>query len=184
MKINRKLNLVVPVDLTDETTGFIHSVPLSKEVYIKHILLLGKVYSTIFSENLHCVSGPRIAYFILKDFAEKQKMWDGDDGVNNTLINEIIRLSSLIYPVAGKGYDAIPMDVAIDKCVIDLDEAINELVFFTCFSAINKPDQLEFWMSNVNSLWNSVTTPLNATEYTTSIRTSNATGNTGVTENT
>lgn len=185
MKINRKLNLVVPVDLADgESTGHVHATAVSKEVYIKHIILLGKVYSSIFSENLHCVSGPRIAYFLLKEIAEKQKIWEGIDGVNNTLINEIIRLSNLIYPVEGKGYDTMPLDVAIDKGIIDLDEAINELVFFTCFSAINKTYQLEVWMSTVNMLWNSVTTYLNATEYTTSIKTSNVTGNTGETEKT
>lgn len=184
MKINRKLNFVFQVDLTDKSTGYVHAMPISKEVYLKHIILLGKVYSYIFSENLHCVSGPRIAYFLLKQICEEAKTWEGADGVENTLINEIIRLSNLVYPVEGKGYDSMPLDVAIEKGVIDLDEAINELVFFTCFSAINKPDQLAVWMDRVSLLWQSVTTFLNVTEWIDSIKTLNTEESTGEKEKT
>ncbi|HGJ5860622.1 MAG TPA: hypothetical protein ACHBX6_13225 [Arsenophonus nasoniae] len=179
MKINRKLNLVVPVDLNDETSGFIHSTSISKEIFQKHVLILAKTYSFIFSENLNAISGPRVAYFLLKQIAESQGEWEGKDGVENTLINEIIRLSNLVYPKEKKGYDTMPLEVAIEKELIDIDEAINELVFFTCFSVINKPAQLAIWMERLNLLWNCASTPLNVMEWITSIKTSNVTANTG-----
>ncbi|ECG8260378.1 hypothetical protein FO131_19575 [Salmonella bongori] len=183
MKISRTMNLIVPVD-TDLGKGYIHSAPISKEVYREHFFVLSKTYSAIFSEGLGVVVGPRIAYLMLEKVAKELRIWDGVEGVRNTLVNEIIRLSSLVYPVEDRGWDNQPLDVAISKGIVDPDEVLGELVFFTCVCAINKPNQVEGLMNTVHGFWNSATTSLDIMAWTASLPTSTPVGSSGATEST
>ncbi|WP_336284301.1 hypothetical protein [Citrobacter arsenatis] len=183
MKISRSMNLIVPAD-TDLGTCYIHSTPISKEVYREHFFVLSKTFAAIFSAGLGVVAGPRVAYLMLEKVARDDKVWEGESGVKNTLVNEIIRLSSLVYPVEGKGWDNQPLDVAIEKGIIDQDEALGELVFFTCVSSINKPDQVIGLMETASGIWNSAITSLDVTAWMRSLTTSTPAGNTGGTENT
>ncbi len=128
MKIARNMNFVLPVE-TEMGAGYVHSVPISKEVYRQHFYILSKTFAAIFSEGLGVVAGPRVAYLMLEKICKDLGVWDNAEGVKNTLVTEIIRLSNLVYPVEGKGWDTVPLDVAIERDVIDLDEAIGELVF-------------------------------------------------------
>ncbi|EHM3440629.1 hypothetical protein K2B09_003046 [Salmonella enterica subsp. enterica] len=183
MKISRSLNLIVPVD-TDLGKGYIHSAPISKEVYREHFFVLSKTYSAIFSEGLGVVVGPRIAYLMLEKVARELRIWDGTEGIRNTLVNEIIRLSSLVYPVEDRGWDNQPLDVAISKGIVDPDEVLGELVFFTCVCAINKPNQVEGLMNMVHGFWNSATTSLDIMDWTASLPISTPVGSSGATEST
>lgn len=183
MKISRKMNLVVPVE-TEIGTAYIHSTPISKEVYREHFFILSKTFSAIFSEGLGVVAGPRIAYLMLERICVDSGIWDGASGVRNTLVNEIIRLSNLVYPVEGKGWDTKPLEVAIEREIVDLDEVIGELVFFTCVSSINKPSQAAGLMKQVNGLWNSQITSLPLTEWMRSLPTSKQTDSSGEMVNT
>lgn len=133
MKISRNMHLIIPVQ-TELGTAYIHSAPISKEVYREHFFILSKTFSAIFSEGLGVVAGPRVAYLMLERICKDTQtgggnIWDGPDGVRNTLVNEIIRLSNLVYPVDGKGWDTKPLDVALEREIVDLDEVIGELVF-------------------------------------------------------
>lgn len=159
MKISRAMNLIVPVE-TETGTAYIHSTPISKEIYKEHFLILSKTFAAIFTEGLGTVVGPRIAYMMLEKIATDAEVWEGADGIRNTLVGEIIRLSNLVYPVEEKGWDTKPLDVVLEKGVVELDEMIGELVFFTCVSAINKQDQAKALMEVVSGLWNSATTSL------------------------
>ncbi|THD41920.1 hypothetical protein ERD95_23265 [Enterobacteriaceae bacterium ML5] len=168
MKISRSMNLIVPVE-TDAGTAYIHSMPISKEIYREHFFILGKTFSAIFSEGLGAMAGPRVAYLMLEKLSKEGDIWEGPQGVKNTLVNEIIRLSNLVYPVEGKGWDSKPLDVAIDSGVVEIDDVISELVFFTCVCAINKPDQATPLMSVVSGLWNSAITSLSLTAWIASL---------------
>lgn len=183
MKINRAMNLIVPVE-TDAGTAYIHSTPISKEVYKEHFFILSKTFSMIFSEGLGIVAGPRIAYLMLEKIAQEKGIWDSANGVKNTLVTEIIRLSNLVYPSEGKGWDTKPLDVALDSGVVELDEVIGEIVFFTCISAINKPDQARGLMSQVSGLWSSATTSLGLMAWIDSLAISKPSGSSGETEST
>ncbi|MBD8128935.1 hypothetical protein IFU23_05650 [Pantoea agglomerans] len=183
MKIARNMNLIAEVE-TENGQCWVHSTPISKEVYRQHFFILSKVFASIFSEGLGVVAGPRVAYLLLEKIAGDMNIWEGESGVRNTLVNEIIRLSNFVYPVKGKGWDNQPLEVAIDKGIVDLDEVIGELVFFTCVSAINKPDQAKTLMVSVAGLWNSQITSLNVTDWTASLPTLKPGGNTGGTEST
>lgn len=183
MKISRSMNLIVPVE-TEAGTAYIHSMPITKEIYKEHFFILSKTFSAIFSEGLGAMAGPRVAYLMLEKLSKDGEIWEGPLGVKNTLVNEIIRLSNFVYPADGKGWDTKPLDVAIDSGVVDVDDVISELVFFTCVSAINKPDQATALMDVVSGLWSSATTPLSLTAWIASLQTSRPPASSGETVST
>ncbi|MDO2449778.1 hypothetical protein [Enterobacter vonholyi] len=183
MKISRNMQLIIPVE-TEMGNTYIHAAPISKEVYREHFFVLSKTFSAIFSEGLGVVAGPRVAYLMLESICKKDEIWDGATGVRNTLVNEIIRLSNLVYPVEGKGWDTKPLEVALEREIVDLDEVIGELVFFTCVSSINKPAQAKGLMEQVNGMWNSQTSFSNVTDWMRSLPTLKPADNSGETGNT
>ncbi|EAX6858191.1 hypothetical protein J9P64_003449 [Salmonella enterica] len=178
MKIARNLNLIIPVQ-TEKGKAWIHATPISKEVFKEHFFILSKTFSAIFSEGLGVVAGPRIAFLMLERISRDSNIWEGDKGVRNTLVNEIIRLANLVYPIEGKGYDTIPMDTALEREIVDLDEVAGQLVFFTCISSINTPEQTEEMMRVVSGMWNSRATSLNLTDWIASLPTLKPTASTG-----
>ncbi|KPO57550.1 hypothetical protein [Escherichia coli] len=183
MKISRNLNLIIPVR-TEKGNGWIHATPISKEVFKEHFFILSKTFSAIFSEGLGVVAGPRIAYLMLERISRDSNAWEGDKGVRNTLVNEVIRLANLVYPVEGKGYDTIPLDMALEREIIDLDEVAGELIFFTCVSSINSPEQAKGTMDVVNGVWSTQCSLLNLTEWIASLPTLKSAASSGATANT
>ncbi|EPO2360021.1 hypothetical protein ACT7JS_001379 [Escherichia coli] len=183
MKIAKNLNLIIPVR-TEKSNGWIHATPISKEVFKEHFFILGKTFSAMFSDGLGVVAGPRVAFLMLEKISCDSGIWEGDKGVRNTLVNEIIRLANLVYPVEGKGYDTIPLDMALEREIIDLDEVAGELVFFTCVSSINSPEQAKGTMDVVNGIWSTQCSSLNLTEWIASLPTLKSAASSGVTANT
>ena len=183
MKISRNLNLIIPVR-TEKGNGWIHATPISKEVFKEHFFILSKTFSAIFSEGLGVVAGPRFAFLMLERISRDSNAWEGDKGVRNTLVNEVIRLANLVYPVEGKGYDTIPLDMALEREIIDLDEVAGELIFFTCVSSINSPEQAKGTMDVVNGIWSTQCSSLNLTEWIASLPTLKSAASSGATANT
>lgn len=183
MKISRNLNLIIPVR-TEKGNGWIHATPISKEVFKEHFFILSKTFSAIFSEGLGVVAGPRIAFLMLERISRDSNAWEGDKGVRNTLVNEVIRLANLVYPVEGKGYDTIPLDMALEREIIDLDEVAGELIFFTCVSSINSPEQAKGTMDVVNGIWSTQCSSLNLTDWIASLPTLKSAASSGATANT
>ncbi|HBE5562853.1 TPA: hypothetical protein KMB20_004727 [Escherichia coli] len=183
MKIAKNLNLIIPVR-TEKGNGWIHATPISKEVFKEHFFILGKTFSAMFSDGLGVVAGPRVAFLMLEKISCDSGIWEGDKGVRNSLVNEIIRLANLVYPVEGKGYDTIPLDMALEREIIDLDEVAGELVFFTCVSSINSPEQAKGTMDVVNGIWSTQCSSLNLTEWIASLPTLKSAASSGVTANT
>ncbi|EGD6296922.1 hypothetical protein DQQ14_02910 [Escherichia coli] len=183
MKISRNLNLIIPVR-TEKGNGWVHATPISKEVFKEYFFILSKTFSAIFSEGLGVVAGPRIAFLMLERISRDSNIWEGDKGVRNTLVNEVIRLANLVYPVEGKGYDTIPLDMALEREIIDLDEVAGELIFFTCVSSINSPEQAKGTMDVVNGVWSTQCSLLNLTEWIASLPTLKSAASSGATANT
>ncbi|EHL9093967.1 hypothetical protein KFA88_005126 [Escherichia coli] len=183
MKISRNLNLIIPVR-TEKGNGWIHATPISKEVFKEHFFILSKTFSAIFSEGLGVVAGPRIACLMLERISSDMNIWDGEKGVRNTLVNEIIRLANLVYPVEGKGYDTLPLDMALERGIVEFDDVAGELVFFTCVSSINTPEQTEQMMLAVSGMWNSRTSSLSLTDWIASLPTLKSAASSGATVNT
>lgn len=100
MKIARNLNLIIPVR-TEKGNGWIHATPISKEVFKEHFFILSKTFSAIFSEGLGVVAGPRIAFLMLERISRDSNIWEGDKGVRNTLVNEVIPPGKPCLPSGG-----------------------------------------------------------------------------------
>ncbi|MED9553881.1 hypothetical protein RCN91_09785 [Escherichia marmotae] len=183
MKISRNLNLIIPVR-TEKGNGWIHATPISKEVFKEHFFILSKTFSAIFSEGLGVVAGPRVAFLMLERISRDSGIWDDDKGVRNTLVNEIIRLANLVYPVEGKGYDTIPLDMALEREIVELDDVAGELVFFTCVSSINSPEQAKGTLDVVNGIWSTQYSSLNLTDWIASLPTLKSAASSGSTVNT
>ncbi|ECC3814918.1 hypothetical protein E1L19_01165 [Salmonella enterica subsp. enterica] len=183
MKIARNLNLIIPVR-TEKGNAWIHATPISKEVFKEHFFILSKTFAAIFSEGLGVVAGPRVAYLMLERIAGDMNIWNGEKGVRNTLVNEIIRLANLVYPVEGKGYDTLPLDMALEREIVELDDVIGELVFFTCVSSINSPEQVKGTMDVVSGIWSTQCSSLSLTDWIASLQTLKPTVSSGATVST
>jgi hypothetical protein len=186
MRINKSLNLVIPVDYEKGGQIFVHSTPISREVFEQYFLVISKTFANIFSQGLGAISAPRVAYLMLKQTATEMGIWSGESGVQAGLINEIIRLSNVLVPEK-QGWKQYPLHTAIAKGILSDEtksEVENELVFFTCVSLMNKRSQAEGILETMNGLWGSQTTSLGFMEFKNSLSTSTEEGNTGEVENT
>ena len=169
MRIDKRLNLVTEVQ-TKEGSVFVHSAPISKEVFEKYFLIISKAFASIISEGLGFISGPRIAALMLKKIASDAGIWEGRDGVNNGLMAEIRRLSNVVVP-SENGWRTFPFQDAIDKQVLDEDdiaEVEGLIAFFICASAMSRKNEIQSVLEKM-SLWGSATTLLNCTEYADSL---------------
>jgi hypothetical protein len=182
MKISRSMNLIVPLEM-DDGKMYVHAAPISKEIFRQHFFILSKVYAEMFGEGLGTI-GPRVAYMMLEKVAMESAVWEGEAGVKNTLVNEIIRLANLVYPAGGKGWEDKPLDVAIESGLVDPDEVLNDIVFFICICAVNKPSEARTVMESACGVWSSQITSLNVTDWTASLPISMQAGSSGETEST
>lgn len=171
MKINKKLNLVVPVE-TDTGFLYVHSMPITREVFEKYFLVISKAFTVIYNEGLTVTAGPRVAAMMLRTVAEKAGVWDGSDGVENGLMNEIRRLTNIIVPTAA-GWSTIPFSEAKDFLdPDDVSEVEGQIVFFILNSAMHKRSRVEAILTVAANFWGSLITSSNVTEYQASLPTS------------
>lgn len=184
MKINKNLNLVVQIQTTDYGTVHIHSTAVSREIFEQFYLELGKVFSQCFeSDNPSHValSAPRLAYPSLKSIATQSGTWDGPSGVKFGLINEIIRLTNVIY-CGENGWETLPFDLAIKRGIIDEDEeaeVMSSLVFFTAISKVAPRDFRVSFLEMAGNLRHWVVTSLDCMAYQTGLPTLTKTDVTG-----
>jgi hypothetical protein len=141
MKIDQKLNLVFPVDTAEHGMAYVHSMPLSRAVFELYYDVIGKVFTRCFDgeDPKHvALTAPQIAYAALKTIAAANNNWEGQNGVRAGLVNELIRLTSVMY-VGDKGWESLPLDVAVKRGVFDEDneaEALSAICFFTSISKV------------------------------------------------
>lgn len=182
MKVDRKLNLVIPVERPDGPI-YIHSVPISRAVYERHYLILAKTFALIWDEGLRTLSGPSVAAMVLRDVAKGRNVWDGPEGVEAGLMAEIRRLSNVSLP-GPKGWESIPLQEAIDTDKLDEDEIAEvegEIVFFTLECCLRQRARLPIFLQVMTQTWRLGLTSLDATEYNNSLPTLKPEENTGET---
>lgn len=183
MKLDKKLNLVIPLDYAD-VTYYVHSVPISREVFENYYMVIAKVFSQIHMENLSAVAGPRVAYLMLKSTAMEQGVWDGEAGVANGLMAEIVRLSNVIMPKDGAGWKTMPLHDVLQQKLLDEDdvsEVMNALAFFTVGSCMYPRRDQQNIQTIVSRMWGGLSVPSNCTEYAASLPTSTETASSGAT---
>ena len=175
---------MVQIQTTDYGTVHIHSTAVSREIFEQFYLELGKVFSQCFeSDNPSHValSAPRLAYPSLKSIATQSGTWDGPSGVKFGLINEIIRLTNVIY-CGENGWETLPFDLAIKRGIIDEDEeaeVMSSLVFFTAISKVAPRDFRVSFLEMAGNLRHWVVTSLDCMAYQTGLPTLTKTDVTG-----
>ena len=182
-RIDSKLNIVVPLP-RDSGTIYIHSTPLSREVFETYYMVIAKSFSALFAENLNVVSGPRVAALVVKTIAKQMGVWEGAGGVQGGLFAEIRRLTNVLMPTEKNGLESFPFQALIDKKILDEDEIAEVeslIVFFILNSAMHRKQYLPRILEGMCDLWAIQTTQLNATEYLASLRTSTEAGSFGET---
>lgn len=182
MRINKKLNLVIPCDC-EVGKIYVHSTPVAYEIFEQYYLPLSKTFANLFSQGLGVLASPRVAYLALKSISEEMGVWNGPQGVHSGFVNEFIRLSNVA--VTGKnGWETLPLHVAMQKNIIDEEtsrEVLSAITFFMLIALMNRPKQTEAMMEAVNGLWQTETTYLDFTEFLTSLKMSIEEENTGAT---
>lgn len=180
MKLDRKLNLVMPLS-TAAGDIYVHSTPISREIFERYYKPIARAYAAMFSEKYTVYSSPKIAKLLLKDAAQELGVWDGADGVAQGLLPEIRRLTNVVVP-GPNGWQTVPFDGARMLDEDDLAEVENILVFFICVSAMSPKSDLQTMMGITSVIWKTQDTSLNCTDFASSLPTSIETANTGATE--
>lgn len=168
MKLDKKLNLVVPVQ-TSVGEVFVHSAPIGLQVFEKFYMLLGKTFSLMYSEGLQNLGGPRVAAYLLRDIAKRDGGDEGAEETESLLINEIKRLTNVAVPAPeGKGWVTIPFDGNEAREILDEQdrrEIEGFLVFFTLVSSLHTRIQIPAMLKSAGNIWGFHATSLSGTAW-------------------
>jgi hypothetical protein len=205
MKIDHRLNLVIPVEQQNGVI-FVHAMPILRETFDQHHFIIGKAFSAIYDGGLGVMSGPRIAAKVLRDIAKREGVWDGPTGVEAGIIKEITRLSNVVIPEGGlatldkkdpdkplreqpdvwraPGWSTITLHEAIQRGLMDeedRDVVENASVFFTVVWSMHGKGVRNGVMATVCGLWSAQMSSLSSTAFAASLPTSTVTVNSGAT---
>lgn len=178
--LNKRLNLVVPLQLGDGKQVFVHSTPITRETFEVYFLIMGKTLSAIYRNNLSVNFGPRMAAMMLQKEAEEAGEWEG---VRTGLMMDIRQRSNLVMPT-DKGWTTVPLQDAIDRHVLDADEVSEvegQIVFFTLVSAIHQKRDVPRILEAATEFYGSQLTLSDCTAFVRSLPISTATDSTGET---
>ena len=183
MRLDQRLNLVIPIERQDGATLFVHSTPISRQVFEAHYRVIGRAHAQIKADMESLRSGPRIAALALRDAA---KRFDAVEATDHGLLAEIRRLTNVVVPGAS-GNTVLPLETAASRGVLDEDEIAEiegHTAFFTVISTMEKKKIAAAILGLMGDLWETQTSPLNSTEFAASLKTSTAAENTGATTET
>lgn len=183
MRIDKALHLVVPVE-GSEGTLFVHSTPISGDIYRMFWKPLARTFDAIYTQGFGRV-GPRVANQMLREASEQFDMWSGSDGpqVPKGLLPEIHRLTSVLVSGA-RGWETVPFDEVKAKGSIDpdvLDEIEGLLVFFTAGWHLHRKANREVLLVGALAPWRAQISPLNCTGFRNSLPTSTEAESSGAT---
>lgn len=182
--INEKLNLVVPLYRDTGLYAYVHSVPVSREVFEANFLLISKTFTAIYTEGLSEITGPRIAGLVMNSIAQAmQASTKSDINPAQSLLNEIRRLTTVLVSDAG-GWQNLTLHDALAMRKLDEDDVVeveNAIVFFICVSSIHRRAVLREILPGAVELWGARISSLNATAFAASLPTSTETGTSSAT---
>lgn len=181
-KIDRKLNLAIPLEREDGTTLWIFSTPVRKEVFETYFLVLAKTFSSLTRNGLDPRSGPSVAALMLREVAmatsrdNDSNWWEGDDGIGGKtgLLAEIVRLSNCLVGTPDNGWQTMPLQEALDKKLVsdeEKSEVMNLLVFFTVTSLVAPKADRPILINGMAAIYRLQSTSSSYTEWSASLKT-------------
>jgi hypothetical protein len=178
VKLNRKLNVVLPPFTTEKGLVYVYSTPIALPVFREHYRMLGRTFTEIQRLGYGPITGPSLASYVFKDEAKAY----GDEAHSEMLLNEVKRLSFVVYP-GSTGWANMPFVEAVKRSILTEeqgDEAENFIVYFTCASWIKLPSEA-IAMESLRTLWQAQITSSTVMEFMNSLPTSTPEDSTGET---
>lgn len=182
LRVDRKLNLVVPVERDGRVFTYVHSMPLPRSVFERYFLIMAQTFGALYAQQLNFFAGPKVAKLMLKKAAIESGTWEGDDGVENGLLNEVRRLSNVAVPSSSGGWEQLPYATALARSIFsedEIEEVESHIIFFILSSAMQKGSHLSAFLDGMNALWGTLTTFSSITEFIASLPISMLAENTG-----
>src|ERR1700744_3586996 len=87
---------------------YAHSAPILEETYERYALLLAEVITTVYGKNFGVGMAGRVALLLIRQLAQRE---DTLEDVEQGLINEIERLTSVIALHPENGWQPVPLAV-------------------------------------------------------------------------
>jgi hypothetical protein len=172
ISINKKLNLVLPIELDENHKIYFHSVPISEEVFDANFWLLTRTLANLYANGAGPSMAPRIASRALRDAA---KQMDEEQDISLNLMNEIIRLTNVIMPSTNGGgwQNLLYYDVKSRKLVDEkvLREVENAIVYFIVASALHLRSEIQMAYQGLVGIWKAEISSLSVMEYMNSLPT-------------
>jgi hypothetical protein len=178
VKLNRKLNVVLPPFTTDKGQVYVYSTPIALPMFRDHYRMLGRTFTEIQRLGYGPITGPSLASYVFRDEAKAY----GDEAHSEMLLNEVKRLTFVVYP-NDRGWANMPFVSSVKQGVLTEeqgDEAENFLVYFTCASWIKLPSEA-IAMESLRTLWQAQIISSTVMEFMNSLPTSTPEGSTGET---
>lgn len=178
VKLNRKLNIVLPPFTTEKGQVYVYSSPISLPTFREHYRMLGRTFTEIQRLGYGPITGPSLACYIFRDEAKAYS----DEAHSEMLVHEVKRLTFIVYP-GPTGWSNMPFVTAIKQGILSEeqgDEVENFLVYFTCASWIKLPSEA-IAMESLRTLWQAQITSSTVTEFMNSLPTSTTEESTGET---
>jgi hypothetical protein len=164
-------------------SAYVHSTPIAAEVAEKHFLILAQTFAAIFNQGLGAAAGPGVAMRLMKRIAQRAGEWEGDEGVERGVIEEMRRSTMVVVP-GPSGWMPVPLQVAIDRKILDDEdrqEVENAIVFFISVSATLNRAERKPMLESACGLWSAQLSSLNASAFANSLPKSNVTASSGET---
>lgn len=157
MKLDAKLNLIIPLVRDDGSTIYVHSTPISEDVFEIYYEVIWKAFCKLFmvATAAAVITGPKVAFQALKRIAIDDGVWDGEGGVQGGLMAEIYRLSNVVMP-GPDGWATLPLQHVLNQKVIsdsEFAEARGQIVFFILTSAMFRKSELAPMLLSMAATW-------------------------------
>lgn len=139
LSITRDLRLTFPLATAAHGIVHVYSLPIARAVFETYVLELGETYSKCFGayDPKHvAMTAPQMALPALRAIATRLGTWDGPGGVQNGLVNELARLTTVAHATE-TGWAQLPIQLAQTRGILDEDDAaevLSSLVFFSLVS--------------------------------------------------
>lgn len=173
--IDDRLKLIIPIyDRQDQIKAYVHSTPVSRQIFEANFALISKTFAAITGEGLGNLAGPRVAALVMKEVAKRMVGEKDAPLLVNPLLSEIKRTGMVLLRTSSQ-WEFMPLQDALDQNYIDEDdgsEVENALVFFIAYSAMHRRKLLAEILPGAAQLWGALTSSLNVTEFRASLATS------------
>jgi hypothetical protein len=183
--LDKRLNLVLEVERDDKSIVYVHSIPISRQMWKTHYTFISMAINSMYTDGFPPATCARVCYHRMLELAEQNRDRFGDLG--RTLFAEMWRLTNVLVPT-DQGYEDIPFYNLIkgDK-ELDADN-VEEIQNFICFfmaaswvHGLNKKEREAFQLLMTKGFGVQITA-LPLTEFKNSIPTSKSEENTGESE--